>query len=119
MRGADGRTVPYMSGNLYGMSIGLAAHIVHDDWPRSVLYLAYGSSSEDVDVGRWVDFVKEEHGIAVDFVGDASLLRDLEKVEAETRAETNPGSEASTSPRSPSSLRLTAWAARRTWSRVT
>ena len=54
MTGADGRHSEYMSGWVWAISRGLLRSIAQRHYARSVLYPAYGSSSEDVDLGRWV-----------------------------------------------------------------
>ena len=54
MRGADNQYHPYFSGNVWILSRALMKCIVVDNYVRSLSYYAYGSSSEDVDVGYWV-----------------------------------------------------------------
>merc|ERR1712157_576921 len=54
MRGADNTTSEYMSGGCgYLVSGALARAIALDDSARSILHMPYGSSSEDVDMGKW------------------------------------------------------------------
>ena len=65
MTGADGQHSEYMSGWVWAISRGLLRSIAQRHYARSVLYPAYGSSSEDVDLGRWVqqsglDVLKQE-----------------------------------------------------------
>mmetsp|Transcript_125271 Transcript_125271/g.198562 ORF Transcript_125271/g.198562 Transcript_125271/m.198562 type:complete len:262 (+) Transcript_125271:68-853(+) len=56
--GADGKFVPYFSGSCYLLSFGLANLIVGVNSTHTGQFLSYGSSSEDVDMGRWVEWEK-------------------------------------------------------------
>jgi len=58
MAGADGMAGPYWSGPLYLLSRNLAHHIVWTCNAYTYNYAAYGSSSEDVDMGKWVSHIK-------------------------------------------------------------
>lgn len=69
---------PYMSGWLNGVSNKLSSYIVGKDWTHSVLRLAYGTSSEDVNLGLWVDFARNKHNVSVNYVSDAKLKYDRE-----------------------------------------
>jgi len=55
--GADGKFVPYFGGPAYLLSHGLAAKILHET-SNGASFLLTGSSSEDVDMGRWVKEAK-------------------------------------------------------------
>jgi len=66
MKQKDGVRVPFGRGLTWGLSLGLAQLIAQADWIHSVLYLSYGSSSEDVDLARWVLYAVETHGVAVE-----------------------------------------------------
>ena len=68
---------PYMSGWVSGVSNGLASVIVGEDWMHSVLKGAYGSSSEDVNLGHWVKYASTEHDIKVHMVHDSKLLHEI------------------------------------------
>jgi len=61
MKGADGSTTPYMSGPGYLLSRALARAVALDNINHSVLYMPYGSSSEDVDMGKWFVHAKQTH----------------------------------------------------------
>lgn len=60
-KGADGSRSPYMSGPAYLLSNALARAVAIDDINHSVLYMKYGSSSEDVDMGKWYEYAKTTH----------------------------------------------------------
>ncbi|CAE7590824.1 GALT2 [Symbiodinium natans] len=62
--GADGQFTPYFGGPCYALSLALASNIADENLPRSAAYEAYGSTSEDVDMGKWVNL----SGLKVDFV---------------------------------------------------
>jgi len=55
--GADGQFVPYFGGPAYLLSHGLAAKVVKLT-SKGASFLLTGSSSEDVDMGRWVEEAK-------------------------------------------------------------
>jgi len=61
MKGADGSIDPYMSGPGYLVSRALAQAVAVDDINHSVLYMPYGSSSEDVDMGKWFAHANRTH----------------------------------------------------------
>ncbi|KAL9180754.1 hypothetical protein ACHAXT_011207 [Thalassiosira profunda] len=61
MQGADGSINPYMSGPAYLLSNALARAVAIDDINHSVLFMKYGSSSEDVDMGKWFEYAKTTH----------------------------------------------------------
>jgi len=61
MKGADGSIDPYMSGPGYLLSRSLAHAVAVDDINHSVLYMPYGSSSEDVDMGKWFAHANRTH----------------------------------------------------------
>lgn len=61
MQGADGSVDPYMSGPVYIVSGVLARAVAFDDWVHSVLYMPYGSSSEDVNMGKWFAHANRTH----------------------------------------------------------
>lgn len=55
-KGADGSFKKYFAGPGYVLSAPLARQIAQTHLSHSVAYDLYGSSSEDVDMGRWVAF---------------------------------------------------------------
>jgi len=59
-KGVDGNFTPYFSGWCYMLSHDLAREITSTSMAHSVAFPMYGSSSEDVDVGRWVKFEDEK-----------------------------------------------------------
>eukprot|EP00581_Thalassiosira_minuscula_P026995 CAMPEP_0184418034 /NCGR_PEP_ID=MMETSP0738-20130409/22351_1 /TAXON_ID=385413 /ORGANISM="Thalassiosira miniscula, Strain CCMP1093" /LENGTH=85 /DNA_ID=CAMNT_0026777979 /DNA_START=12 /DNA_END=269 /DNA_ORIENTATION=- len=61
MKGADGSIDPYMSGPGYLVSKALAKAVSVDDINHSILHMSYGSSSEDVDMGKWFAYAKQTH----------------------------------------------------------
>jgi len=59
--GADGNFTEYFAGPTYALSRTLANKIAGEEGlAHSVAYNAYGSSSEDVDMGKWVQWVSSE-----------------------------------------------------------
>merc|ERR1719389_222880 len=60
--GHDGTFVGYFPGPSYALSWQLASQIVRTHREHSEEYLRYGSSSEDVDMGRWVQFEEQSGG---------------------------------------------------------
>ena len=58
-KGYDNTTVPYFSGNTYGLSRSVLRWFGKLLWNTSLFYEMYGSSSEDVNVGRWVKMLNK------------------------------------------------------------
>lgn len=54
--GADDEFVPYFGGPCYLLSWTLVDRIAREHLSHSVAYNSYGSTSEDVDMGRWVAY---------------------------------------------------------------
>ncbi|XRB05697.1 hexosyltransferase [Pycnococcus provasolii] len=73
MRGADGSVAPFMSGAVYGLSIGLAASIIRDVRIHTMSYLLYGTSSDDANMGKWVDYATKRRELVVDHVVEPKL----------------------------------------------
>jgi len=73
MSGPRGDHAPYMSGWIYGVSYILASYIVNQDWTHSVLHHSYGTSSEDANMGMWVDYASKTHNISVRYVTAPSI----------------------------------------------
>lgn len=68
-KGADGQFAAYFSGPGYLVSYGLAQNVAIIHESQTAEFLTYGSSSEDVDMGRWAQNVGR-HGPAVGiFIG--------------------------------------------------
>eukprot|EP00931_Biecheleriopsis_adriatica_P063689 TRINITY_DN38619_c0_g1_i1.p1 TRINITY_DN38619_c0_g1~~TRINITY_DN38619_c0_g1_i1.p1 ORF type:complete len:273 (+),score=60.30 TRINITY_DN38619_c0_g1_i1:73-891(+) len=62
--GADGKFTPYFGGPCYALSLPLATKIAEHDLLHSAAYESYGSTSEDVDMGKWVK-AAQDNGMAV------------------------------------------------------
>ena len=65
MAGPDGTTAPFHSGPSYVLSSGLARSIFVRDRLHTTFFYAYGSSSEDANVGKWVQYAEQARGVAV------------------------------------------------------
>ena len=76
-RGYDNMSAPYFSGYTYGLSHSVLKWLVTQLWDTSLLYELYGSSSEDVDVGRWVQMLHKD--IEYKTVGGLTRARTQEK----------------------------------------
>lgn len=61
LQGADGSIAHYMSGPVYLLSAALAKAVAIDDINHSVLFMKYGTSSEDVNMGKWFEYAKTTH----------------------------------------------------------
>jgi len=72
MKGSDGTIAPFMSGWVFGVSRNLAKSIV-DNRLHSMMIASYGTSSDDANLGKWVDWSIRNHNITVDYVVDSSL----------------------------------------------
>jgi hypothetical protein len=73
MKGADGTIAPFMSGWVIGLSRKLAKTIVEDGWNHNLLIAPYGTSSDDANLGKWVDWAIRTHNLTVDY----TVSRDL------------------------------------------
>ena len=73
MQGSDGTIAPFMSGWVFGLSQNLAKTIVKD-WMHSILVAPYGTSSDDANLGKWVDWAIHNHNLTVDYVAEQRLL---------------------------------------------
>eukprot|EP00747_Dinoflagellata_sp_TGD_P027815 gnl/TRDRNA2_/TRDRNA2_132840_c1_seq1.p1 gnl/TRDRNA2_/TRDRNA2_132840_c1~~gnl/TRDRNA2_/TRDRNA2_132840_c1_seq1.p1 ORF type:complete len:324 (-),score=46.63 gnl/TRDRNA2_/TRDRNA2_132840_c1_seq1:54-1025(-) len=65
-RGRDNKFFPYYSGHDYAVSWQLAKQIETKHRTHSEEYMLYGSSSEDVDMGHWVQF-EAKKGTHIEF----------------------------------------------------
>lgn len=71
MAGKDGQFNKYFAGPSYILSWELARRVVRVHRDYSSQFLFYGSSSEDVDMGKWVRHVEENsNGTKVKFLED-------------------------------------------------
>ena len=77
MKGPHGEYVSYMSGWCNGASYRLASYIVNEDWTHTVMKAHYGSSSEDVDMGHWVDYAMKRHNLKVNFVANRNIIKEI------------------------------------------
>ena len=68
MRGADASIAPYASGPGYVLSNRLSTTVFVQDVPRTALWMPYGSSSEDANVGKMVLHASRAHNISVSFL---------------------------------------------------
>lgn len=61
-RGPDGSEAPpYMNGPAYLVSLALARAVAIDNGAQSILYMPYGSSTEDANMGKWYEYAKQTH----------------------------------------------------------
>jgi hypothetical protein len=79
MQGPHGEFRPYMSGHCNGASYGLSSYIVNQDWTHTVMRAHYGSSSEDVDMGFWVDYAIKRHNLQVKYVANRYIREEIPK----------------------------------------
>jgi len=61
MRGADGNTTPYFSGVCYAVSGTLGSIIWKENAFNTALWQAYGTDSDDVNMGKWFEHAKRGH----------------------------------------------------------
>ncbi|KAL7554875.1 hypothetical protein ACHAWF_018692 [Thalassiosira exigua] len=80
MKGSDGTRAPFMSGWVYGLSRNLAQVIVEDDWVHSMMFSTYGTSSDDANLGRWVDWASRTHNLTVAYIADRQLCADIPEI---------------------------------------
>eukprot|EP00941_MAST-03F_sp_MAST-3F-sp1_P002142 g2142.t1 len=89
MQGPAKNIAPFMSGWIFGFSTSLAEHIVVDDWFRTVLFSTYGTTSDDANVGKWVQFIEREHSEKVHHVVVPMKLDISKLLEEEEKSKTN------------------------------
>lgn len=65
MAGADGSTAGYVSGWGCVMSRGLARYVFDIDYAHTLLNAPYGTNADDANLGKWVQYAKEEHKLTV------------------------------------------------------
>lgn len=80
MAGADGTTAPFMSGNAILISRRLACLISQADYAHSALKAFYGTSNDDANLGKWVQYASEAHGVKVRTVAHVFIFN-LDEVE--------------------------------------
>lgn len=81
MKGPNGEVSHYFSGPAYVLSRGVVEKIVVENNVHSTLYSIYGTSSEDTNVGKWIDYaMQKDPGFKVDRVMKRSIARAI-KVE--------------------------------------
>jgi hypothetical protein len=75
MQGPHGETSPFMSGAIIVISRKLAEILVGPDWVPNVLRGAYGTSSDDANLGKMIDRAKEEHNVSVNAVVNRNMIQ--------------------------------------------
>lgn len=65
MKGPHNETAPFMSGHLIVVSRKLAMTIVGPDWMQNILKAAYGTSSDDANLGKMVARARTLHNVSV------------------------------------------------------
>ena len=68
MKGPHKEMAPFMSGAAFGISKGLVKNIAFDNWAHSSLYHAYGTSSDDANLGKWILYANETGGLQTNYV---------------------------------------------------
>lgn len=74
MKGPNNIVAPFMSGAVFGLSADLASRIIMDDAAHTNTYLSYGTSSDDANVGKWVQYAAATHGLDVKYIHNSKLL---------------------------------------------
>lgn len=74
MEGPTGIIAPYFSGNGCMLSRNLARTLVDDDRDHTVLSGVYGTTADDANLGKWVQYAQEKHDLKVVFKSDPSML---------------------------------------------
>ena len=77
MKGHNGTVAPFMSGVVFGLSRKLAKVIAEDGWVHNILVAPYGTSSDDANLGKWVDWAIRTHNLTVDYVVSRKLKIDV------------------------------------------
>lgn len=80
MVGANDTKAPFMSGHDILISRHLACLISEADYAHSALKSFYGTSSDDANLGKWVQYAIQTHGVQVNMV-TAPMSFDLDEVE--------------------------------------
>jgi len=77
MKGPNGEISRFFSGALFGVSKELARLIVGPDWHHNVLTALHGTSSDDANLGKWVDYAAKVHNISVARVSRGEMIFNL------------------------------------------
>lgn len=83
MKGSDGTIAPFMSGWTIGLTQNLANAIVGEGWVHSMLVAPYGTSSDDANLGKWVDWATRKYNMTVHHVVDQRIKIDVPVQEPE------------------------------------
>ena len=62
------------AGWLNAVSYNVASYIVNEDWTHSVLMSYYGTSSEDLNLGHWINYAAITHNVSMNYVADRGFL---------------------------------------------
>eukprot|EP00966_Prymnesium_polylepis_P263793 6094229-Prymnesium_polylepis.1 len=82
MKGADDSVAPYWNGGFYVLSASLARQIFDDDIAHTVLYMPYGSSSEDANMGKWMQHSERNHSMRVTHVKIKSCCQNIRSIKS-------------------------------------
>lgn len=74
MSAPDGSFLPYFGGRMYLLSHALAHMVAVRDADHSASYFAYGTSSEDLCVGRWVQHAATRMADEITWFNDTTLV---------------------------------------------
>lgn len=66
MKGPHGEIARFASGAALGISRGLVQNIVDTNWVHSSLYHIYGTSSDDANLGKWIQYANMDTEYIVD-----------------------------------------------------
>eukprot|EP00929_Paragymnodinium_shiwhaense_P078064 TRINITY_DN4038_c0_g3_i1.p1 TRINITY_DN4038_c0_g3~~TRINITY_DN4038_c0_g3_i1.p1 ORF type:complete len:115 (-),score=8.49 TRINITY_DN4038_c0_g3_i1:419-763(-) len=77
MVGPDNTTAPFFSGHAYWLSSRLASVIFSADRLHTFLFDSYGTSSEDANVGKWVQYAARRHNLNVTWESKPDFMNDL------------------------------------------
>jgi len=80
MKGPEGDVSPFFSGACSMLSRPLVEVLLGVDAIHTFMYGYYGTSSDDSNIGRWVKWAQEQHGIYVDYQEAPILIHDLNHV---------------------------------------
>uniref|UniRef100_A0A7S2PNY4 Hexosyltransferase n=1 Tax=Skeletonema marinoi TaxID=267567 RepID=A0A7S2PNY4_9STRA len=77
MKGSDGTIAPFMSGWIIGLTRNLASTIVGEGWVHSMLVAPYGTSSDDANLGKWVDWATRKYNMTVQHLVEQRMKIDV------------------------------------------
>jgi hypothetical protein len=75
MRGVNGMTSPFFSGNAVLLSRGLVKTIIDTDYTNTVLAGTYGTTADDANLGRWVQYAERKHNMTINVLSDGGLVK--------------------------------------------